>query len=467
MFKINKIKSRKYFILPVFFLCVCTFGILIDSKIIIAQIKSIYNQNSDEVAGMSSLISAVAVNDVNGARFFSKAGPALVNQRNIGGATALHIASREKNLEIATLLIVNGADVNIADNEGWTPLMRSSLAGSSEIVELLLLKNADAAALNSVNESAIIHAATSDCDQCLRAMFEKFNFIKNMEETVLKSQISDAFVIAKNHDNQKIQDILEKYLDQIVKMSALNNRVTEEFGAVSISNETPLNLVTKNKGSFVEKDLSPDGKIIEKKQIGKIKSKFRFVSQGSSEDQSDYSAYQVSKNPNQPSKIKFSKKSGLSINEGNKFKIEEKIPAKEFKPNDSNQVFLRNSKIGNKEVTEILKSKKFKFLQGPKSNQNQVKDLEVKKNIEDFTDKQNQKAAAQSTAEDIAPIPAVVNSFKFSQGPKGIIIDDKKVKQGKAIKNTSSNDNYSEAIAIPAYTKTKKAFKFSQGPRPI
>lgn len=246
-------------------MCVCTFGILIDSKIIIAQIKSIYNQNSDEVAGMSSLISAVAVNDVNGARFFSKAGPALVNQRNIGGATALHIASREKNLEIATLLIVNGADVNIADNEGWTPLMRSSLAGSSEIVELLLLKNADAAALNSVNESAIIHAATSDCDQCLRAMFEKFNFIKNMEETVLKSQISDAFVIAKNHDNQKIQDILEKYLDQIVKMSALNNRVTEEFGAVSISNETPLNLVTKNKGSFVEKDLSPDGKIIEKK----------------------------------------------------------------------------------------------------------------------------------------------------------------------------------------------------------
>ena len=76
--------------------------------------------------------------------------------------------------------------------------MRASLSAEKNIVDLLLLKGAPANAVNSVGESAIIHAASSDCNDCLNSMFEKYNFIKFMETKALKEQLSDAFIIARN-----------------------------------------------------------------------------------------------------------------------------------------------------------------------------------------------------------------------------------------------------------------------------
>lgn len=194
---------------------------LLNSESIRAQINNLYSESNDRVAGITSLMTAVAGGDLEGVKFFSKGGAAMINQRNFGGATALHIASREDNLEIATILIENGADVNIADNEGWTPLMRAAKVKSAGLVNLLLDKEANAAAFNSINESAIIHAASSDCSDCLVAIFDKFNFVKNMEATVLKQQINDAYVIARNHENEEMQKILGDYLERVSKMNSL------------------------------------------------------------------------------------------------------------------------------------------------------------------------------------------------------------------------------------------------------
>lgn len=196
-------------------------GVFASSQSIRAQIGNIYDEQSEQVAGISALMSAVTNNDVNGVRFFSKAGRALINQKNFGGATALHMASREGNFEIAKILVDSGADVNLLDNEGWTPLMRASLAANKNIVDLLLLKGAQANAINSVGESAIIHATSSDCNDCLNAMFEKYNFMKFMETKLLKEQLSDAFIIARNRDNQVAQGLLESYLDTVIKMTPL------------------------------------------------------------------------------------------------------------------------------------------------------------------------------------------------------------------------------------------------------
>ena len=38
------------------------------------------------------------------------------------GETALHLASRNEHLEVVKLLIERGADINIKNNEGETPL---------------------------------------------------------------------------------------------------------------------------------------------------------------------------------------------------------------------------------------------------------------------------------------------------------------------------------------------------------
>jgi len=194
--------------------------IFFSSESIRAQIQGLYDNSNNQVVGVSALMSAVTSNDVTGVKFFSKAGRATVNQKNIGGATALHIACREKNFEIVKILVENEADVNATDNEGWTPLMRGALAGDKDIVDLLLVKGAQASSINSSGESAIIHAAMSDCSDCLNSMFEKYNFIKLMDVRLLKEQLTEAFVIARNHENQPAQVILEAYLDRVVKMDS-------------------------------------------------------------------------------------------------------------------------------------------------------------------------------------------------------------------------------------------------------
>ncbi len=195
---------------------------LLNSESIRAQITNLYSASNDEVAGITSLMTAAASGDLEGARFFSKGGAAMVNQRNLGGATALHIAAREDDLEIAKILIENGANVHVVDNEGWTPLMRAAIIGSVRLINLLLDNGADASAFNSVNESAIILATTADCAECLIVMFDKFNFIKMLSAESLNQQINDSYVIARNHENDQVQKILGDYLERVSKINALN-----------------------------------------------------------------------------------------------------------------------------------------------------------------------------------------------------------------------------------------------------
>lgn len=432
LFKITKIKHRKYLLLSAIFISVSTLGILLGNKAIVAQIRNIYGENSDQIIGLNSLMTAVANNDIGGVRFFSKGGPALVNQQNIGGATALHIASREGNYEIATILIANGADVNVADNEGWTPLMRAALSGSDDIVELFLAKNVDATKLNSVNESAIIHAASSDCTQCLNLMFEKFNFIKLMDSEVLRSQLNDAYTAAKNHENTVMEGILEKYLDQVLKMANLVNpdngkMVSEDLGDISISQGSRLDLITKNAG---EAPVLLNGAMLQKR----IKNRFKFVSGDPvASEQSANNKFRVTGDAAKTNVIRTEAKKGRFVflagaaaqpqtaeSNQNTIATQEDLPVKKFRPNNSQDVFLQNNKINNKSVVEILKSKKFRFSQGAagvvQDNKNEEEDK--KSDAGNVVVKQPQTNPSAQPSNELVPTAApAVNSFRFLNGP--------------------------------------------------
>ncbi len=203
------------------FLIILSALFIIFNQTIFAQIDDLYSKENNEIAGISPLMDAVTNNDLDGVRFFSKSSAAVINQKNFGGATALHLAARQGNFEMARILIENGADVNVADFEGWTPLMRAAFFQNSEIVDLLLSNGAQAQIVNSIGESVIIHATISDCDKCLNLLFSKFNFIKYMGIATLKEQLSEAFIIARNHENKMSQNAIEGYLDKIIKLSPL------------------------------------------------------------------------------------------------------------------------------------------------------------------------------------------------------------------------------------------------------
>ena len=202
-----------------------------------AQIENdLYGEQSGNLAGVSSLMSAVSSNDVEGVKFFSRAGGFIINQKNIGGATALHIAARNGNDEITKILLDNGSDTNITDNEGWTALMRAAINGNAKITAALCDKGADASIINSDGNSVLIHAALADCSDCLNAIFTKSNLIKVMDSKLLKEQLIDAFIVARNRDNQATQKLLEGYLDYINKSAPLVSKPSSVASGANSNN---------------------------------------------------------------------------------------------------------------------------------------------------------------------------------------------------------------------------------------
>ena len=88
---------------------------------------------------------------------------ANVNLKNDGGSTPLIEASRKGHKQIAKLLIENGADVNckleyttdIESIEGWTSLHVAAAKGHKVIAELLIIKGADVNAMDDTRRSPL------------------------------------------------------------------------------------------------------------------------------------------------------------------------------------------------------------------------------------------------------------------------------------------------------------------------
>jgi len=85
------------------------------------------------------------------------AAPFLTAYRFEDGFTALHVASMSGHLDMTTLLIHRGADLE-ARAGGLTPLHWAAFSGHAEIVRLLIEANADAR-VGRIHGSTPLHAA--------------------------------------------------------------------------------------------------------------------------------------------------------------------------------------------------------------------------------------------------------------------------------------------------------------------
>lgn len=97
-------------------------------------------------------------------------GGAEVQARDGDGDSALHNAAIGGNLEVAKILIANGADVNQSNRHGTTPLM---LAGEASMAELLVANGAMVSDKNTHSSLALLNAASAGHLDTLRFLISK------------------------------------------------------------------------------------------------------------------------------------------------------------------------------------------------------------------------------------------------------------------------------------------------------
>ncbi len=157
---------------------------------------------------ITSLMNSAIANDYKAAEIFIASG-ANVNQKNIAGVSALHLAARNNSYETAEILLNSGANVNDRDNDGWTPLMRASLAGDSKMMQLLIQYGANIWDQNGYGETALLHTAMADCYECGKIILD--NTISN--NYLVNTQIDRSLQMAKKRYNKPFMELLKNRLN--------------------------------------------------------------------------------------------------------------------------------------------------------------------------------------------------------------------------------------------------------------
>lgn len=209
--------------------------------------------NMNKEFGITSLMNSAIANDAQATQIFIRSGD-NVDQRNIAGATALHLAARNGSYESAKILVEAGANVNARDNEGWTPLMRASLAGNQPLIELLINNSADVWAVNQNNDSALVHTAMANCYECAKTILSSKSH--SNDRILKKGQIFRASEIVKKRYNEPFMELLN---GQDVKNSnTIINIVDEDVFGNREKNDGDSNNITKLIYVFTGKVITND-----------------------------------------------------------------------------------------------------------------------------------------------------------------------------------------------------------------
>jgi ankyrin repeat protein len=89
----------------------------------------------------------------------NKPGTTVVNTRDVtSGEAALHITARRGDVAYTTFLLQKGADPNIRDGKGSTPMLTAIDSGHGDMASLLILGRANVNLANSSGETPLIRA---------------------------------------------------------------------------------------------------------------------------------------------------------------------------------------------------------------------------------------------------------------------------------------------------------------------
>lgn len=122
-----------------------------------------------------------------------------INYRNLYGQTLLILSVNLDLIEIVVLLLDNGADVNLFDNDGETALTRASFFGKRTIVEILVSHGADVNHRTNYGSSALTLSGFNNDIDLIKILLSKGNNINDVDE-----KKTTALMIAAAWDNFEV-----------------------------------------------------------------------------------------------------------------------------------------------------------------------------------------------------------------------------------------------------------------------
>jgi len=183
--------------------------------------------NAENEDGETPLIVAAA-NNFPGAINFSLNRTADINRQNRAGFTALMAATMYGAVKSVRLLTSSywdpKVDINIKNNAGKTALMYAAAYGDTEVMGLLLFKDADNNAKSNIGKTALIYAVEKGHLKATEELF-KWPFKGEPDLTAKTNNGKTALDIANAKNNNEILKFLTEKVDSQFSSAAINGEV--------------------------------------------------------------------------------------------------------------------------------------------------------------------------------------------------------------------------------------------------
>ena len=118
------------------------------------------------------------------------------NLQDNTGWTPLYAAVQEENFDLVKLLIENGADVNVQDKDGWAPLHYAAFWDSVDIIKLLIENGVDPFIKNKDGKIPLDYCKNQEVRQLLEDYMKKYHSIqekiKRNESSIFDNDLLDS-----------------------------------------------------------------------------------------------------------------------------------------------------------------------------------------------------------------------------------------------------------------------------------
>ena len=136
-----------------------------------------------------------------------------INDRDINGHSALAQAVKKGHVDVARLLIDNGADLTVPTNEGNSALMLAVLAKHPATVEFLLQREVDLNSRNKLGDTALMLAAGSGQNEVVEMLINA-----GADMQLRNKEDLNAFQIATNAGHQAAARIIHEKSNLVFKL---------------------------------------------------------------------------------------------------------------------------------------------------------------------------------------------------------------------------------------------------------